>query len=173
MNLRPRYSLLTLLVLFLFTATITVGVMRWHAPQHVVESHGPNMEVEYWFTRQWGGKRVIHGPWIQRQLINQKLVSFVVLYYRQGIPVDWVYQSEASGFARHHLPKVACPLSEVERREFHQVRDTELQRLHAAGGSSKHELEGIENYVITGGGARMRGNQTSGRPADRSSNANK
>jgi hypothetical protein len=165
MSLRPRYSLLTLLVLFLFTATITVGVMRWHAPQHVVEFHSPNVEEEYWFTRQGGGKRVIQGPWVRRQLVNQKLVSFAVLFYRQGEPVDWVYRSEASEFARYHMPQVVCPLSAEELREFHHVRDIEKQRLHAAGGSSQHELEGIHISII-GGGLRMRPLQPNTRPAN-------
>ena len=37
MSLRPRYSLLTLLLLFLLTALIVVGVKLWIGPHHVVE----------------------------------------------------------------------------------------------------------------------------------------
>lgn len=43
MSLRPRYSLLTLLVL---TALVAGGVKLWYGPHHVVERIAPMIEIE-------------------------------------------------------------------------------------------------------------------------------
>jgi hypothetical protein len=63
MSLRPRYSLLTLLVL---TAFVAGGVKLWYGPHHVVEQIEPHEEQEYTYTRNWRGQKIIHGPFVTR-----------------------------------------------------------------------------------------------------------
>ncbi len=50
MSLRPRYSLLTLLVL---TALVAGGVKLWYGPNHVVEQIKNDVETEYTSTQYW------------------------------------------------------------------------------------------------------------------------
>ena len=82
MSLRPRYSLLTLLIL---TALVAGGVKLWYGPHHVVERPKPHREEEYTYTRDWRGAKVIHGPWATRfYRPDGSLASVLLHYYRRG-----------------------------------------------------------------------------------------
>jgi hypothetical protein len=88
MSLHPRYSLLTLLVL---TALVAGGVKLWYGPHHVVERKEPFQEFEYTFTRDWQGKKSLHGFCICRSIDPNNLNnSFIlILCYRQGVELEW------------------------------------------------------------------------------------
>ncbi len=71
MSLRPRYSLLTLLVL---TALVAGGVKLWYGPHHVTEPTKLGEEEEYTYTNDWQGNRVIQGTKIVRSYaLNREL----------------------------------------------------------------------------------------------------
>jgi hypothetical protein len=80
--LRPRYSLLTLLLL---TAAIAVGVKLWRGPHHVVDRTNPQMEDEYTYTRAWDGTPVIDGVRVTRTIAAAgKLANVEADVYRNG-----------------------------------------------------------------------------------------
>jgi len=95
MSLRPRYSLLTLLIL---TALVAGGVKLWYGPHHVVEripaEKGTwlyaDREAEYAYTNNWSRERVIHGPRIERWFEHgtgeneRVLLAINIYYYRHG-----------------------------------------------------------------------------------------
>ncbi len=86
MSLRPRYSLLMLLIL---TALVAGGVKLWYGPHHVVERPKPEVEVEYTYTRDWQGNIIIHGPHIERRHDSAgSLESVKVHYYIKGVKTD-------------------------------------------------------------------------------------
>ena len=86
MKFRPRYSLLTLLVL---TALVAGGVKWWHGPHHVVERSVTRSEVEYTYTRDWQGNIIIHGPHIERCHNSEALLECVMVhYYIKGVRTD-------------------------------------------------------------------------------------
>jgi hypothetical protein len=90
MSLRPRYSLLTLLVL---TALIAGGVKWWYGPHRVVEWVPENAEYEYTYTRNWRGEKILHGPRIERVSSKAGILGLVeVTYYRDGQRLPWVYR---------------------------------------------------------------------------------
>jgi hypothetical protein len=87
MSLRPRYSLLTLLVL---TALVAGGVKLWYGPHHVVERTGPGIEGECTYTRDLFGNKIIHGPLVVRFMDDDASVyRIAVLYYRHGQILNW------------------------------------------------------------------------------------
>jgi hypothetical protein len=88
MSLRPRYSLLTLLVL---TALVAGAVKWWRGPHHVVErvSH---LELEYTYSNDCLGNQVYHGPTFIRCFDAEGgLEEVIVGYSRHGqdIPFSW------------------------------------------------------------------------------------
>jgi len=90
MTLRPRYSLLTLLIL---TALVAGGVKLWYGPHHVVEWTEPGYQVEYTFTRNWRGEQVIEGPQIFRsRLPDGRFLRTVIVYHRKGRRLPWFYE---------------------------------------------------------------------------------
>ncbi len=130
MSLRPRYSLLTLLIL---TALVAGGVKLWHGPHHVIERPTPLKEDEYTYTRDWHGKRIIQGPRILRSKTEQGKIEYVdVRYYRSGLRMDWVY-----GIVNHQEQKPRLvipftwneefvnPLTSEERRECLELLERE------------------------------------------------
>ena len=88
MSLRPRYSLLTLLVL---TALVSGGVKLWYGPHHGVmrhESQGLIYENEGDFTREWDGRKLGIGTSTMRVYsldgtLQHKSVSY---YAGRGVP---------------------------------------------------------------------------------------
>jgi hypothetical protein len=148
MKLRPRYSLLTLLVA---TALVAGGVKLWHGPHHVVEPDGQNWEKEYRYTRSWRGDRLMHGPVIRRQFEGEQLVCFDVSYFRQGVDTYWgcgCYLKPDRHKASIVRDDGECPLSEQELFALHQTRDTELQRLAAAGIRYEFQYEGELSFTF-------------------------
>jgi hypothetical protein len=81
MPLRPRYSLLTLLVL---TALIAGGVKLWYGPHRVVERVSSDHEREYTYTRDWRGNKIIDGVMVERHYREGILTSVGFDYFRQG-----------------------------------------------------------------------------------------
>jgi len=81
MSLRPRYSLLTLLLL---TALVAGGVKLWYGPHHVVERIEGELEDEYSYTRDWQGNRIIHGIRINRTFDQEQLSLVEIQYYQHG-----------------------------------------------------------------------------------------
>jgi hypothetical protein len=137
MSLRPRFSLLTLLIL---TALVAVGVKLWYGPHHVVERPWPEMEVEYFFTREWQGNKQIVGPKIRRYKSHEGTVEhFEVTYYRAGIPTAWarrIYvKSETKEYCYLWTPvnAVGAELTTQEEAERGRVIEKESQRLQDLG----------------------------------------
>jgi len=90
MSLRPRYSLLTLLVL---TALVAGGVKLWYGPHHVVERPQPDIELEFSYYQGWSGQRIIDGPLIYRSFLEQdEFSNVVIVYYRNGTRINWSYE---------------------------------------------------------------------------------
>jgi hypothetical protein len=126
MRLRPRYSLLTLLVL---TALVAGGVKLWYGPRHVVERPFRDVEEEYSFTRDWDGNKTIHGLWIRWTYhVEGTLQSVQIKYYRRGLIVMWSHCLIApmEGFDSFEFPTNALSPVEQEqyRQKYEQVRQT-------------------------------------------------
>ncbi len=153
MSLRPRYSLLTLLVL---TALVAGGVKLWYGPHHVVEWVSADVEDEYTYTRDWRGDKTIEGPKINRAYKDGKLLRVTVSYYRQGKNCEWDYQcfmkKPVNNLTNlYDLPmdkNFACPLSPAEKQLFDEARDREKAKLAAAKISYEVELEGHSIYYF-------------------------
>jgi hypothetical protein len=89
MSLRPRYSLLTLLVL---TALVAGGVKLWYGPHHVVERRSPSKEFEYSYTRDLHGNKIVHGPCIIRAFASDgQMLATKVVFFRHGQIIHWRY----------------------------------------------------------------------------------
>jgi hypothetical protein len=89
MRLRPRYSLLTLLIL---TALVAGGVKLWYGPHWVKERKTPTKEIEYTYTRDWHGNTFVQGPCIVRVFGSDGTMRFInVVFFRQGHPLSWEY----------------------------------------------------------------------------------
>ncbi len=87
-HFRPRYSLLTLLLL---TALVAGGVKIWRGPHHVIEWNSDNtIEDEYTYTRIWRGDKLLQGPRVLRYYHHDDKVLFCVKikYYLQGIRTE-------------------------------------------------------------------------------------
>ena len=139
MSLRPRYSLLTLLLLM---ALIAGGVKLWRGPHRVVESDGQDWEVEFIFTRDWRGNRIVEGPVIFRTMKNGPYSMFMVVYARQAVNLPWIYKCQYWSTEKKYRPDnyphsqrtlPDSPLSQVEREEFQAVIDREKLRLSNPG----------------------------------------
>ena len=156
MSLRPRISLLTLLVL---TALVAGGVKLWYGPHRLVEAHG-----EYSYTRGWDREQVIQGTRVSRSFSNSnELHSIVITYYRNGKPLqvrfylctrrpgekplNWPWYLKS-------LTKAQNPMSEEESRIFHEVVEQEKQKVRdlgweVDGGFSEylHDIQGVEEAI--------------------------
>jgi hypothetical protein len=138
MHFRPRYSLLTLLVL---TALVAGGVKRWYGPHHVVEREDAYQETEYQYTRDWRSNKIIHGPHIFRHYdANGKLSRVSITYYRHGDLA--CYQKSSYGLS--YIFDLSDPnilftileptlekgtLTTQEQQEYEAMIDTERHRL--------------------------------------------
>jgi hypothetical protein len=139
MSLLPRYSLLTLLVL---TALVAGGVKLWYGPHHVVEQTKEKNEVEYTYTRDWHGERIIQGPHILRITKPNKL-EISVEYYRSGVIVDHVYYINGDfreqkihhgrGTMNPFGDEELQPLQPEELREFEAAIEREFEPLRQRG----------------------------------------
>jgi len=143
MTIFPRYSLLTLLLL---TAGIAGGLKLWHGPHQMIERVTPTSEIEFTYTRDWRGHKIVDGPVVQRRFEEDKLVFFVVSYCRRGVELPWVSgcyvrQHAAPYLASYQLPTL-CPFTAEERRAFDQARAVELERVAAEGVRIEAEYEG-------------------------------
>ena len=123
MSFRPRYSLLTLLVL---TALVAGGVKLWHGPHHVVERIG-DFDTEYSYTRDWRGNKTVEGPVFARSYQNGILEGFTLHYFQNGEDSMWIYEcrrvKKGAGQPEPATPSNEdCPLSEQERKIFYQAR---------------------------------------------------
>jgi hypothetical protein len=143
MTIFPRYSLLTLLLL---TAGIAGGLKIWHGPHQVVERVTSASEIEFTYTRDWRGHKIVDGPVLQRRFEKDKLVFFVVSYCRRGVDLPWVYgcyvRQHASPYRTSFRLDSHCPFTAEERRAFDQARAAELERVAAEGARIEAQYEG-------------------------------
>ena len=137
MSLRPRYSLLTLLVL---TALVAGGVKLWRGPHHVVEPEFPYAEVEYTFTRDWRGNRIIEGVRVNRSEQPLGTPERVMLeYYRAGLNLNLrrsiVLDAAAKTYQRAYDSHngETCDRTPQEQTEFDQAVEKEYQHWQTRG----------------------------------------
>jgi hypothetical protein len=142
MSLRPRYSLLTLLIL---TALVAGGVKLWRGPHHVVEQLKSHVTDEYTFTRDWRGNRIVQGPRILRDS-NQLIDCVEVHYFRQGERLPWIYHAIVLPVELQlDIPFLAgtyheCPLNHFEKTEFDEaIAHAKPQRLETGKRLSEYE----------------------------------
>jgi hypothetical protein len=132
MSLRPRYSLLTLLVL---TALVAGGVKLWYGPHRVVEQMQKGVKGEYIYTRDMLGNQILHGPVIVRIFREDRSMShFTVTFFRKGEKLDWQFvysppSKEKVVFALNNVGWSASPLNEDEYLEFKQAVANEGNKL--------------------------------------------
>ena len=116
----------------------------WRGPQHVVEHPAPNVDVEYKFTRDWRGNKIIHGPHVIRIFDgNAEHLDWVEIgYYRQGERLNWVYNMAdvpsqlfegpdgllKYGMMFNGVSAMKCWMSEAEESEFAAAIAREQQR---------------------------------------------
>ncbi len=123
MSLRPRYSLLTLLVL---TALVAGGVKLWRGPHRVVERNAKGDEEEYTYTRNWQGSRIIQGIKVERTCLDDGIFHLIeIQYYENGIATPRVcfiepfpHRDSKSGLYWQWDDKEFADISEFERGEW-------------------------------------------------------
>jgi len=138
MRLKPRYSLLTLLLL---TALVAGTVQFWGWPHDVLERPAPNVEVEYSYIRDWRGNKIISGPYVIRINDGADHLDWVeVGYYRQGERLNWVYNMAdvpehlfgqdllKYGMIFSGMSALQCWMSAEEQAEFNDAIAREKQR---------------------------------------------
>jgi len=139
MRLRPRYSLLTLLIL---TALVAGGVKLWYGPHHVVEriERGDVTYVrEYNRTRSLNGAYQVQGPVVRRQYRHQQIDGMTIEFQRHGKIVaecilDIVEESRISRISNEErLAAIRKILSDTEFCEWRRVIDVEKQRQPGSG----------------------------------------
>jgi len=156
MSLRPRYSLLSLLIL---TALVAGGVKLWYGPHHVVElveEEGSMVEREYTFTRNWRGDKIVQGPVLDRYSDEDGKLSLVNLtYYRQGTEVCYpnsrkyslcyAFQVKDPSLLLFILkPTISDnPLTPLEQTEFTATIERERQRI----ADLKPDKKPMEGYL--------------------------
>jgi len=137
MRFRPRYSLLTLLIV---TALVAGGVKLWYGPHHVVKLVSPEEEDEYTYTRDWRGNKVIDGPRIQRTLSTaESRLHFEVTYYRAGVQTSWRRGVQSNSESKQYYYFWGLEnwdridLTPQEEAERDRIVEQEIQRLQAEG----------------------------------------
>ena len=131
MSLRPRYSLLTLLVL---TALVAGGVKWWHGPHHVVEQKGDKVEVEYDFIRLWSREKIRQGPYIMRVYQDDKLSAVEIRYFRDDLKLSTAYHMRADAQAPVTIEFYdPLPMTSVETEQFKKAIEREQERFLAQG----------------------------------------
>ena len=129
MRLRPRYSLLTLLIVM---AAVAFVVQVWVRPHHVVEKTSPTSEIEYTFRYDWRLRRTVHGPVIERHFNATHLAMYEITYVRQGQQFLWSYH--CSIVTDDFVPKPVANnpltgvLNESENAELEAAINREKQR---------------------------------------------
>jgi len=134
-SLRPRYSLLTLLVL---TALVAGGVKLWYGPHRVVEQTNPNTVVEYTYTRDWHWNKFIQGVKISRvdaALGEQRQINLA--FFRRGQDTHQyrfilIHDSQKKFYVGKGVNgRLRLGLTPEERRDFDfalQQESAELQK---------------------------------------------
>jgi hypothetical protein len=132
MRLRPRYSLLTLLIL---TALVAGGVKLWYGPHHVIERPSSTVELEYSYDRDWRGNKVIDGPYVSRDRIKQ-YPQLIISLYRQGVWVNWTYTCvpvENEESLPEPMKQTDSPLTPQEWQVFRAAVEREKQQAYPPG----------------------------------------
>jgi hypothetical protein len=131
MQFRPRYSLLTLLLL---TAAIAVGVKLWRGPHHVVDRTNPQMEDEYTYYRYWDGTKIMDGVRVLRYSPQGKHDRSSVYYYRQGqcLVAPKSIRSDTAGqrLSLEALAKSYSILNAEELTRFQMILLQELEQFN-------------------------------------------
>jgi hypothetical protein len=131
MHLKPRYSLLTLLIL---TALVAGGAKLWRGPHRAVEQKTPTWEIEYSYYNEWGGVRVTDGLKIDRiTRADETYEQVTVAYYRNGSLVPWsMYILDPKYDLSEDFP-VRADLSAQEYAELQQAVEAERQKFVQQG----------------------------------------
>lgn len=133
MTLRPRYSLLALL---LFTAAVAVGVKLWRGPHHVVDRSNPQMEDEYTYYRDWDGTKIMDGVRVLRYknaIGNQEQVNFTI--YRHGEKLNaWRIIQAPLRMQQFADMYGTVQLTKVELEELNRLTDQETIDIREGGG---------------------------------------
>jgi hypothetical protein len=140
LSLRPRYSLLTLLVV---TALVAGGVKAWFGPWRVLERPTANVEIEYTYTRDWRFNKIIQGPRVTRidsQLGEQRQINLA--YYRHGNDIQQyrfvlVHDAPKKYYLGQGVAgRETLPLTTEERDEYDRALQRECEHLHTQGFSA-------------------------------------
>lgn len=133
MSIRPRYSLLALL---LFTAAVAIGVKLWRGPHHVVDRSNPQMEDEYTYYRDWDGTKLVDGVRVRRYRNaagNREQVNFDIYCHGEKLNAWRIIQAplRMQQFADMHG---TVQLSKVELEELNRLTNRELELIRHEGG---------------------------------------
>ena len=144
MSLRPRYSLLTLLIL---TALVAGGMKLWRGPHRHLEQWCENVQCEYFCLRDWQGNEYLDGVRITRSHSLERQVveydRFELEYVRNFKFVPWRYiyyvlpADKEPDFPLVQQSDAESPLSVEELREVRAVIEREKQRLPQRGSGFK------------------------------------
>ena len=137
MSLRPRYSLLTLLVL---TALVAGGVKLWYGPHHVVERAEKDFEEEYTYYKNWDASKIINGPHVVRLFEpNGNILAISINFYRAGIKLPWEYELNIARPTQVYpgIPRVSFlrnyQMSAGEQLACRKIIELEHQRFTSQG----------------------------------------
>ena len=136
MSLRPRYSLLTLLIL---TALIAGGVKLWYGPHRVVERMTPHTVVEYTYTRDWHWNEYTRGVKISRvdaALGEQRQINLA--YFRHGQDTHQyrfilIHDAPKKYYVAQGVEGKTLQLTAQEQRDFDFALQQECEQLQKQG----------------------------------------
>ena len=132
MSLRPRYSLLTLLVLMALAAG---GIKLWRGPHWASEWRTPTRQIEYGYTNSLQGQRIAEGLRIERIYHQQdeRLEQVAVSFYRAGQLVPRSLYVLSADFDLHDVIPSAVDLSNIEDAEVRRAVEQEMQNFTTRG----------------------------------------
>jgi hypothetical protein len=139
MQLQPRYSLLTLLVL---TVLVAGGVKLWYGPHHAVERTMHNQEIEYAYTRDWRGNKIVSGPRILRWVAEDGTPEQIeVNYLRAGLDLhatkvilaSKALQEFSKPLIHYFEAQIEIPMTTPEQEEFDRTMAAEVADLQRRG----------------------------------------
>ena len=151
MSLRPRYSLLTLLLL---TAAVAVGIKLWRGPHHVVDRSNLMYEDEHTYYRDWSGKKRTDGIRIIRYGNLEDSQVIVLTIFRDGVELD-LWRRIATGIYTQHATwdyNQEAQLTAFEKESLDAATSQEVRRIQALGlepvirDSSNLKLKGTTTF---------------------------
>ncbi len=132
MSIRPRYSLLALLI---FTALVAGGVKLWRGPHHVVDRSNLMYEDEHTYYKDWSGKKRIDGIRIIRYGNLEDSQVIILTIYRDGQELD-LWRTIATGIYNRNATMdyiLEIQLRTDEKEDLNAVTSQEVKRIEALG----------------------------------------